>query len=193
MSMAITPEKIDRWAKKGKIGNIVKAASSEDAAIREAADKALGEIVQSCSRNLSTLADRKAKVTAARMLGQTKDRRAVRPLISAWYSALGEARVAIVEALGELGDEDGIEKIKDSLYSSAWGHIRDGKLRSASLKALKSISTPQAQTILKTYERRVNQERADARSGRVFRCPYCGRTLSRYSTSCPHCRGILKR
>ena len=191
--MAVTPEKIDQWAKKGKIGNIVKAAASEDAAVREAADKALGEIVQSCSKNLTTLADRKAKVKAARMLGQTKDRRALPILTSAWYSALGEARVAIVEALGELGDEDGIEKIKDSLYSSTWGHIRDGKLRSASMKALKSIGTPQAQTILGTYERMLNQERADARSGMVFRCPYCGWTLSRHTTSCPHCRGIVKK
>ena len=191
--MAITPEKIDRWAKKGKIGNIVKAAASEDAAVREAADKALDEIVQSCSKNLSTLADRKAKVKAARMLGQTKDKRAVRPLISAWYSALGEARVAIVEALGELGDEGGIEKVRTSLYDSTWGHIPDGQLRRASMQALKSIGTTEAHSILGAYEDRVQQERTDARSGMAFRCPYCSRTVSRYTTSCPHCHGILKK
>ena len=46
---------------------------------------------------------------------------------------------------------------------------------------------------IKRFKNRLREERNDKQKGIIFRCPYCNKTISRYTTACPKCKGILKR
>jgi len=200
MFTRITTEKIAKWEQRRKIRKLLKSAANKDEGIKIAANNALCNISASCLKYLrdTHISGYKKNVVnnraeAARTLGKIKDRSAVEPLISDWYESRGKDRVAVVWALGELGDERAIEKVTKSLHHATWGADRSFSLSSTAIGALRRIGTPKALDAIRFYENMVRRERDDSREGILFTCPYCKKTISRYAIDCPKCRGTLKR
>ena len=131
-------------AKEGRaeaLGRLLQAAKDEDAAVREAVVKALGEIenADAVPVLLGALRDSVAPVRAAAAwaLGEIEDQRAVEPLVRSLWDAEPEVRSQAAWALGQIEDRGAVEGLMGALKDKdvnvrrqvAWalGQIEDAR------------------------------------------------------------------
>jgi HEAT repeat protein len=133
------------------LGRLMQALKDDDAGVREACARALGEIEdpEAVPALLASVRDKAAPVraTSAWALGEIEDLRAVEPLVRTLWDADADVRSQAAWALGELEDPRGVEGLMGALAKdtdrrvrrqAAWalGEIEDRRAVSGLMGAL---------------------------------------------------------
>ena len=128
------------------LGRLMQALKDDDAGVREACARALGEIddPEAVPALLGSLRDKAVPVRAASAwaLGEIEDKRAVEPLMRTLWDADAEVRSQAAWALGELEDARAVEGLMGALKDA------DRRVRTQVAWALGEIEDPRAVVVL---------------------------------------------
>ncbi len=96
------------------------------------------------AKAIATLKDQNPakRSEAARLLGKSCDKRAVDPLLEQLDDSDLDVRIAVIEALGRLGDVSTVQTLVDAIFSNGW------RVRTALISTLASFKTFNAKNMV---------------------------------------------